>query len=63
MGPWAALLVFALPGVSRLIVNTMSGTPDLPMAMGFAVYSVLVVMAVMLILDVVQFILSPQLRS
>lgn len=55
--------VFALPGVSKLIVNTMSGTPDLPMAMGFSVYSVMVVMAVMLILDVVQFVLSPQLRA
>lgn len=55
--------VFAFPGVSKLIVNTMTTVPDLPMALGFSVYSVLVVMAVMLILDVVQFFLSPRLRA
>ena len=36
-------------------------SPDLPIATGFAIYSNLVVLGIMLILDIVQFLLSPRL--
>jgi peptide/nickel transport system permease protein len=62
-GVFVVEVVFAFPGVSKLIVRTMSVTPDAPMAMGFAVYSVLVVLLMMLILDILQVIVSPWVRE
>jgi peptide/nickel transport system permease protein len=55
--------VFAFPGVSDLIVRTMGSIPDTPMAMGFAVYSVLVVSLLMFALDVAQALINPFLRK
>jgi ABC-type dipeptide/oligopeptide/nickel transport system permease component len=55
--------VFAFPGVSRLIVNTMSYTPDAPMALGFAVYCVLIVLLLMFALDVIQAMINPWIRE
>ena len=55
--------VFAFPGVSDLIVRTMGAIPDTPMAMGFAVYSVLVVSLLMFALDVAQALINPFLRK
>ncbi len=62
-GVFVVEAVFAFPGVSKLIVRTMSLTPDAPMAMGFAVYCVLVVLLLMLILDIIQALVSPWLRD
>jgi ABC-type dipeptide/oligopeptide/nickel transport system permease component len=41
----------------------MRGYPDAPAAMGFAVYSVLMVLGLMFILDVVQAALDPRVRE
>ena len=54
--------VFGWPGVSKLITNSM-WYPDVAMASGFAVYSVLAVLAVMILLDIVQVIADPRLRK
>jgi ABC-type dipeptide/oligopeptide/nickel transport system permease component len=41
----------------------MQSSPDAPAALGFAVYSVLMVVGLMLILDVAQAILDPRVRD
>ena len=46
--------VFDFKGLSELIVGGMTGTPDAPLALGFAVYSVLLVLPLMLVLDVIR---------
>jgi peptide/nickel transport system permease protein len=55
-------VVFDFPGVSQLIAGTVVGTPDASVAMGFAVFSVLTVLPVMLTLDVIQALADPRLR-
>ena len=41
----------------------MRGEPDTPAAMGFAIYSVLLVMPVMLGLDLLQAVVDPRIRE
>ncbi len=55
--------VFDFPGVSQLVVGSVLGTPDSAVAMGFAVFSVLLVLPVMLALDVVHTLVDPRLRA
>jgi peptide/nickel transport system permease protein len=55
--------VFDFPGVSQLVARSVQGTPDAAVAMGFAVFSVLLVLPVMLALDVVQVLADPRLRA
>jgi peptide/nickel transport system permease protein len=61
-GVYVIEAVFGWPGVSRLITNSML-YPDVVMAAGFAVYSVLGVLAIMILLDIVQVIADPRLRK
>jgi ABC-type dipeptide/oligopeptide/nickel transport system permease component len=56
-------IIFGLTGVSQVIVIAMSTYPDAPAALGFAVYSVLMVISLMFILDVVQALLDPRVRD
>ena len=55
--------VFGFPGVSELITKAMVFQTDTPIAMGFALYSVLVVSPLMLILDVLQGVVDPRIRE
>jgi peptide/nickel transport system permease protein len=52
--------IFNLKGLSELITWGMNGTPDAPLALGFAVYSVLIVMPLMLLLDLAKAIIDPR---
>jgi len=61
-GVYVVEVVFNWPGVSSLITYSM-WEPDVALAAGFAVYSVLAVLAVMFLLDIVQVIVDPRLRS
>ena len=56
-------IIFGLTGVSQVMVIAMRTSPDAPAAMGFAVYSVIMVMGLMFILDVVQAIVDPRVRE
>ncbi len=60
-GVYIIELVFNRPGVSKLI-TTITWRPDVALATGFAVYSVLAVLTVMILLDIVQVIVDPRLR-
>lgn len=56
--------VFNLHGVSELITGTgLAGFGDAPLALGFALYSVSVVLVVMFVLDIAQAIVDPRLRE
>jgi peptide/nickel transport system permease protein len=62
-GVFVVEVVFAFPGVSEPITNSLAHLPDTAMAMGFAVYSVLVVLPLMIILDVLQVFVDPRMRE
>ena len=63
-GVYVIEVVFNFHGVSELIVGSASfGIPDAPSALGFAVYSVMVVLIVMFSLDVIQAVIDPRLRE
>ena len=61
-GVYVVEVVFNWPGVSMLITKTV-WEPDVTLAAGFAVYSVLAVLAVMFLLDIIQLIVDPRLRA
>jgi ABC-type dipeptide/oligopeptide/nickel transport system permease component len=63
MGVFVVEVVFEFPGVSELLTGAMQFAPDVPVAMGFAVYSVLLVLPVMLVLDIVQGFVDPRIRE
>jgi len=63
MGVFVVEAIFGLPGVSELITGAMRNMPDTPTAMGFAIYSVLLVLPVMLVLDVLQGFVDPRIRE
>lgn len=62
-GVFVVEIIFNFNGISKIIVSAMSGVPDAPAALGFAVYSVLMVLVLMFILDVLQAILDPRIRE
>jgi peptide/nickel transport system permease protein len=63
MGVFVIEAVFGIPGVSELITDALRFYPDVPTAMGFAVYSVLLVLPLMLVMDLLQGIVDPRIRE
>ncbi len=61
-GVYVVEIVFNWPGVSKLITYTFY-EPDVALAAGFSVYSVLGVLAIMLTLDILQVLVDPRLRG
>jgi ABC-type dipeptide/oligopeptide/nickel transport system permease component len=61
-GVFVVETVFDLHGVSELIVVAVAQL-DLPLTLGFTVYSVLVVLPLMLVLDVLQAVVDPRIRE
>lgn len=55
--------VFGIKGLSELIVKGIGTTPDAPLALGFAVYSVFLVLPLMLALDIIKALIDPRLRE
>jgi peptide/nickel transport system permease protein len=62
-GVFVAEIIFDFNGVSSVIVAAMSGAPDSPAALGFAIYSVILVLILMFLLDVLQAALDPRVRE
>ena len=62
-GVFVAEIIFDFNGISGVILSAMSGIPDAPAALGFAVYSVLMVLILMFLLDVLQAALDPRVRE
>jgi len=63
MGVFVVEAVFAYPGVSELITDSFTFTPDVPAGLGFAIYSVLLVVPIMLVFDVLQGMVDPRIRE
>ncbi len=55
--------IFDLKGLSYLVVRGMSDVPDAPLALGFSVYSVLLVLPLMLVLDILRELADPRIRE
>ena len=55
--------VFDLKGLSGLLVGSFVGAPDAPMTLGFAVYSTLLVLPIMFVLDLFRGVIDPRLRE
>jgi peptide/nickel transport system permease protein len=62
-GVFVAEIIYDFNGVSSVIVAAMSGEPDAPAALGFAVYSVVLVLIMMFVLDVLQAAFDPRVRE
>jgi peptide/nickel transport system permease protein len=62
-GVFVVEIIFNFPGVSRGILSALGGVADAPAALGFAVYSVCMVLTLMFCLDVLQAILDPRIRE
>jgi len=54
--------VFNLKGISEMAMSLIS-VPDAPACLGFAIYSVIIVLVIMLVLDTAQAMLDPRLRQ
>jgi peptide/nickel transport system permease protein len=62
-GVFVVEIIFNFHGVSELALAGMQFIPDAPVALGFTIYSVLVVLTLMTILDVIQSIVDPRSRE
>jgi peptide/nickel transport system permease protein len=62
-GVFVVEIIFSFHGISEIAVRSMQFIPDAPAAMGFAIYSVIVVLILMNILDLVLAALDPRMRS
>jgi len=56
-------IIFSFRGVSSLVVASFTYTPDAPTLLGFAVYSAVIVLLLMLILDLLMAWLDPRVRE
>jgi ABC-type dipeptide/oligopeptide/nickel transport system permease component len=63
-GIYVVEIIFNLKGVSEMITGAARFSAlDVAAALGFAVYSVLLVLVIMLVLDILQAVVDPQLRE
>jgi len=62
-GVFVAEIIFGLHGISELAVAALSTIPDAPLAVGFSVCSVLLVLPLMLGLDLAKAALDPRIRE
>lgn len=62
-GTFVVEIIFNYKGVSDLLVKSMQGIPDIAPALGFSVYSTLIVLTLMFILDIIQALVDPRVRD
>ncbi len=62
-GVFVVEIIFSFNGVSMVALRSMQFVPDAPAAMGFAIYSVLIVLILMGLLDLIQAILNPHAQE
>lgn len=62
-GVYIVEVVFNFSGLSELITQGFFISPDAPLVMGFAVFSVLLVLPIMLIFDLLRTFIDPRLRE
>lgn len=62
-GVFVVEVVFGFHGVSEIITKSLYYRSDAPAALGFAVYSVLLVLPVMFVMDVLRAVVDPRVRE
>jgi ABC-type dipeptide/oligopeptide/nickel transport system permease component len=62
-GVFVVEVIFNLHGISEIAVKGMQYVPDAPAALGFAIYSVIIVLLLMSSLDLVLYALDPRIRK
>lgn len=62
-GAFIVEIIYNLHGVSEVLATSMKGIPDAPAAMGFAIYSVVMVLTLMFLIDLLQALLDPRIRE
>lgn len=62
-GVFVVEIIYRFSGVSVVIVQAMRGIPDATAALGFSLYSVVIVILLMFVLDIAQAILDPRIRE
>lgn len=62
-GVFIVEVIFDLNGLSELLVRGMSGLPDAPLTLGFAVYSVMLIIPIMMLLDITRGLVDPRIRD
>jgi peptide/nickel transport system permease protein len=63
MGAFIVEIIYNFHGISEVLATSMRGIPDAAAALGFAVYSVILVLTLMFCVDVLQAILDPRIRE
>jgi peptide/nickel transport system permease protein len=61
-GVFIVEIIYNINGISDVAVKGMAYVPDAPAALGFAIYSVFVVLILMVILDILQFRVDPRVK-
>lgn len=62
-GVFVVEIIFNFKGLSELIADGLQGTPDTALVLGFAVYSVLLVVPILLLVDVLKAVVDPRVRG
>lgn len=62
-GVFVVEIIFNYPGVSFIALRSMNNIPDAPAALGFAIFSVFMVLLLMAILDLIQYGMDPRIRE
>jgi peptide/nickel transport system permease protein len=62
-GVFVVEIIFSYYGISDLIVKSMLGIPDSAAALGFSVYSVIIVLTLMFVMDILMALLDPRVRE
>lgn len=62
-GIFVVEIIYQFNGISRVAVSAMQGIPDAPAALGFAIYSVIAVLLIMLVLDLLLAMVDPRIRQ
>lgn len=62
-GAFIVEIIYSTHGVSEVLAASVKLVPDAPAALGFSVYSVILVLTLMFLVDILQAILDPRIRE
>ena len=62
-GVFVVEVIYNFKGVSNMVLSTVFGPPDAQSILGFAIYSVMIVLVIMFILDIIQAVFDPRIRE
>ena len=62
-GVFVVEIIYSYNGISDLIVKSIQGVPDPAAALGFSVYSVIIVLTLMFLMDVLLAVIDPRIRE